>query len=84
MSLDQLDAFLAHARADESLRRRLQDETAPAELEDFLAMAQAAGFQVVAEDVIAAHQRAESALSDAEVQRRALADARRLRTFIPG
>lgn len=84
MSLNQLDAFLDHARRDPRLRERLQNPSAPAELEEFLALARDAGFPLTADDVIAAHQRAEQSLSDAEIQRRALAEARRLRTFIPG
>jgi hypothetical protein len=47
-------------------------------------LAKAAGFAVEADDLIAAHQRAEAALSDQEIQRRAGQEARRLRTFIPG
>ncbi|MEB3200541.1 MAG: Nif11-like leader peptide family natural product precursor [Synechococcaceae cyanobacterium] len=84
MSLQQLDAFLAHARQDPELRQRLQDPSRPADLQEFLALARSAGFSLTAEDVIAAHQRAEDDLSDEEIQRRALAEARRLRTFIPG
>jgi predicted ribosomally synthesized peptide with nif11-like leader len=84
MSLDQLDAFLAHARADATLGQRLGDTANPPELEEFLRMALEAGFHVEADDLIAAHQRAEAALSDAEIQRRAGQEARRLRTFIPG
>ena len=84
MSLDQLDAFLAHARHDTALGERLHDTAEPPELEEFLRLAREAGFQVEADDLIAAHQRAEAALSDAEIQRRAGQEARRLRTFIPG
>ena len=81
MSLDQLDAFLVHARSDAALARRLQD---PQDLEAFLALAREAGFTVDADDVIAAQQRAEEALSDQELQRRAGEEARRLRHFIQG
>lgn len=84
MSLDQLDAFLARARQDAALSRRLQDPEEPPELEEFLALAQAAGFAVEEADVFAAQQRAEAALSDVELQRRAGEEARRLRHFIPG
>ena len=84
MSLDQLDAFLAHARSDAALLDRLRDPGNPLELEDFVRLALEAGFQVEADDLIAAHQRAEEALSDQEIQRRAGEEARRLRTFIPG
>jgi predicted ribosomally synthesized peptide with nif11-like leader len=84
VSLDQLDAFLAHARHDAALAERLHDAAEPPELEEFLRLAKAAGFAVEADDLIAAHQRAEAALSDQEIQRRAGQEARRLRTFIPG
>ena len=81
MSLDQLDAFLAYARQDSQLLHQLQE---PQELEDFLALARGAGFQVEENDVIAAQERAEAGLSDDELQRRAGEEARRLRHFIPG
>lgn len=84
MSLDQLDAFLARAKQDPVLRRRLQDPANPPELGEFLSLAQAAGFAVEEADVLAAQQRAEAALSDVELQRRAGEEARRLRHFIPG
>jgi predicted ribosomally synthesized peptide with nif11-like leader len=84
MSLEQLDAFLAQAKADPELRQRLQDQAEPPALEEFLALARAAGFAVDENDVIAAQQRAEEALSDEELQRRAGEEARRLRHFIPG
>ncbi len=84
MSLDQLDAFLAHARQDSDLERRLHNSADPLDLEAFLALATAAGFAVDENDVIAAQQRAEADLSDAELQRRAGDEARRLRHFIPG
>ena len=64
MSLDQLDAFLAHARADAALYRRLHDPADPPYLEAFLALARGAGFAVEEVDVIAAQQRAEASLSD--------------------
>jgi hypothetical protein len=47
-------------------------------------MAREAGFAVDEADVIAAQLRAEESLSDAELQRRAGEEARRLRHFIPG
>jgi predicted ribosomally synthesized peptide with nif11-like leader len=81
MSLDQLDAFLAHAHGDPDLARQLQE---PQELADFLALARSAGFAVEENDVIAAQERAEADLSDVELQRRAGEEARRLRHFIPG
>jgi len=84
MSLDQLDAFLAHARTDAALDRRLHDPTDPPDLAAFLALARGAGFAVEEADVIAAQQRAEAGLSDEELQARAGAEARRLRHFIPG
>ncbi len=84
MSLEQLDAFLARARDDAELSARLHNPEEPLELADFLALAQAEGFTVDENDVIAAQQRAEEALSDEELQRRAGEEARRLRHFIPG
>lgn len=84
MSLEQLDAFLARVRDDAELRARVQNPAEPLELQDFLALARGAGFTVDENDVIAAQQRAEEALSDEELQRRAGEEARRLRHFIPG
>jgi predicted ribosomally synthesized peptide with nif11-like leader len=84
MSLEQLDAFLAHASHDPVLQQRLHDRQDPPELDEFLVLAQQAGFAVAASDVIAAQQRAEAALSDDELQRRAGEEGRRLRHFIPG
>lgn len=81
MSLEQLDAFLAHARSQAQLASRLQH---PLELDELLQLAQAAGFAVTEQDVIAAQVREEEHLSDQELQRRAAEEARRLRTFIPG
>ncbi len=81
LSLDQLDAFLAHARSSSSLSEQLQQ---PLELEALLALAAAEGFLVSEADVIAAQAREEESLSDEELQRRAGQDARKLRTFIPG
>ena len=82
MSLEQLDAFISQVRADPQLRQRFQNSADPPELEEFLAVARDCGFQVEAEDVIAAQQRADDQLSDEEVQRRAGQEARRLRSFI--
>jgi hypothetical protein len=48
MSLTELDAFLAHARNQDDLLARLQDETAPLELSAFLQLARAEGFTNVA------------------------------------
>lgn len=84
MSLEQLDAFLAHASGDPELAQRLHDPAQPLEIEAFLALASAAGFVVGEDDVIAAQQREEERLSDVELQERAGAEARRLRHFIPG
>ena len=81
MSLAQLDAFLAHARATPALTARLQE---PLALEELLELAAAEGFALQEADVIAAQVREEERLSDEELQRRAGAEARRLRTFIPG
>ena len=84
MSLTELDAFLAHARRQGDLLARLQDESSPLELSDFLQLAQAEGFAINESDVIDAQQRQESLLSDAELQRRAGMEARRLRHFLHG
>lgn len=81
MSLQSLDAFLCHARATPELAARLQ---APLLIEELLELAAAQGFVVEEADVIAAQLREEASLSDAELQRRAGEEARRLRTFIPG
>lgn len=81
MSLQQLDAFLAHARTRTDLVDRLRQ---PLALEELLALAAAEGFAVQEADVIAAQLREEEHLSDGELQRRAGQEARRLRTFIPG
>jgi predicted ribosomally synthesized peptide with nif11-like leader len=81
VSLEQLDAFLAHARQQSQLEQQLQQ---PLDLEDLLKIAQAAGFAVSEQDVIDAQLREEAHLSDAELQRRAGDEARRLRHFIPG
>ena len=81
LSLEQLDAFLAHARRSPSLSEQLQQ---PLELEALLALAAAEGFAVSEADVVAAQAREEESLSDEELQRRAGQDARKLRTFIPG
>jgi predicted ribosomally synthesized peptide with nif11-like leader len=54
------------------------------DLETFLSLAREAGFTIDENDVIAAQQRAEADLSDADLQRRAGEEARRLRHFIPG
>ncbi len=81
MSLEQLDAFLAHARRQAHLLPRLQQ---PLDLEELLQIAQAEGFSLTEQDVIAAQLREDERLSDEELQRRAGEEARRLRTFIPG
>ena len=79
MSLEQLDAFLAHARQMPELAVRLAE---PLELQAFLELARGAGYPLEEADVIAAQQRQESSLSDAELQERAGAEGRRLRNFI--
>ena len=84
MSLDQLDAFLAHSRSRPELNARIHDHAEPLDLTSFLALARGEGFAVEEEDVLAALQREESQLSDAELQERAAVEARRLRHFIPG
>jgi predicted ribosomally synthesized peptide with nif11-like leader len=84
MSLTELDAFLAHARNQGDLLARLQDQTAPLDLSDFLQLAHAEGFAINESDVIEAQQRQESLLSDAELQRQAGVEARRLRHFLHG
>lgn len=81
VSLAQLDAFLAHARRTPALQARLAE---PLELEAFLALASQEGYAVEERDVLAARERDESQCSAAELQQRAGADARRLRSFIPG
>lgn len=84
MSLEQLDAFLAHASGHPELAQRLHDPERPLEIEAFLRLAREAGFSLSEADVIAAQQREEGRLSDDELQHRAGAEARRLRHFIPG
>jgi predicted ribosomally synthesized peptide with nif11-like leader len=79
MSLEQLDAFLAHARTTPALQARLQE---PLELETFLALARGAGYALSEDDVIAAQVRQETTLSDTELQERAGVEARKLRNFI--
>lgn len=79
MTLQLLDAFLAHARATPELARQL---TEPLELAEFLALAHTAGYPLGEGDVLAAQARAEADLSDRELQARAGAEARRLRHFI--
>jgi len=81
LSLQQLDAFLAHARERPALAERLRQ---PLEMPELLALAAAEGFAVLEDDVIAAQLREEQGLEAAELQRRAGQEARRLRTFIPG
>lgn len=81
MSLEQLDAFLAQSRSQPELAVQLREGV---DLETFLALAGDAGFSVEEADVLAAQQRADALLSDADLQRRAGEEARRLRHFIPG
>ncbi|MEB3333977.1 MAG: Nif11-like leader peptide family RiPP precursor [Cyanobacteriota bacterium] len=84
MSLEQLDAFLAHASRQPDLAERLHDPEQPLEMEEFLRLALEAGFPLQESDVMAAQQREETHLSDTELQHRAGAEACRLRHFIPG
>ncbi len=84
VSLEQLDSFLRYAKTSAELQHRLSDPAAPLEVAEFLSLARDHGFAVDEKDVIAAQQRAEDELSDAELQRRAGEEARRLRHFIPG
>lgn len=79
MSLEQLDAFLVHARQTPALASQLAE---PLELPTFLDLARGAGYSLDEADVIAAQQRQEASLSDAELQERAGAEGRRLRNFI--
>jgi predicted ribosomally synthesized peptide with nif11-like leader len=86
MSLDQLDAFLAYARTaagddGDALRAAL---AAPLDLDAFLALARCHGYSLVETDVLAAQAREDSRRSDADLQRQAGEEARRLRSFIPG
>ena len=46
VSLEQLDAFLEHARRQPELDGRLHDRQEPLELDAFLALARGAGFEV--------------------------------------
>jgi predicted ribosomally synthesized peptide with nif11-like leader len=79
VSLEQLDAFLLHARQTPALAAQLAE---PLELFAFLDLASGAGYALDEADVIAAQQRQEASLSDAELQERAGAEGRRLRNFI--
>jgi predicted ribosomally synthesized peptide with nif11-like leader len=79
VSLEQLDAFLLHARQTPVLAAQLAE---PLELFAFLDLARGAGYALDEADVIAAQQRQEASLSDAELQERAGAEGRRLRNFI--
>ena len=71
MSLEQLDAFIAHAQQQPELQIKLQQ-----------ALAQGAGYPLQESDVIAAQLRQEQQLSDSELQHRAGLEARKLRNFI--
>ena len=70
---------MAHARQSPQLATQLAE---PLELQYFLELARGAGYALEEADVIAAQQRQESNLSDAELQERAGAEGRRLRNFI--
>jgi hypothetical protein len=84
MSLDQLDAFLAHSCGRPELNARTHDHENPLDLASFLALARKEGFDVEESDVLAALEREEASLTDAQLQERAAVEARRLRHFIPG
>ena len=56
----------------------------PLALEEFLALARGAGYDLNEQDVLAAQAREDSLRSDAELQASAGQEARRLRSFIPG
>lgn len=81
MSLETLDAFVSQARLRPDLAKRLAE---PLDLEAFLALAASEGFDLQPDDVIAAQQREQERLSDAELQRQAGEEARRLRNFVYG
>ena len=81
VSLQQLDAFLQYARSKPELAERLKT---PMDLSDLLHWAAECQFQVEESDVIAAMVREDDQLSDAELQKRAGEEARKLRNFIPG
>jgi predicted ribosomally synthesized peptide with nif11-like leader len=81
MGLTQLDAFLSHARQSPALRAQLAE---PLELPEFLHLARREGFQLEEADVLEAREREEAQQSAAELQQRAGAEARRLRSFIHG
>ena len=81
MALDQLDAFLEHARAQPELAESLRQ---PLIMEDFLQLAKVACFSLSEQDVFEAQARADSERSDAELQAQAGEEARRMRSFIPG
>ena len=81
MALDQLDAFLEHARTEPELAELLRH---PLSLEDFLQLAAGVGFSLSEQDVFEAQARADSERSDAELQAQAGEEARRMRSFIPG
>jgi predicted ribosomally synthesized peptide with nif11-like leader len=81
MALPQLDAFLRHARQSPALQAQLAE---PLDLADFLALARREGYELEEADVLQARERDEAQRSAAELQQRAGADARRLRSFIHG
>ena len=81
MALPQLDAFLRHARQSPALQAQLAE---PLDLADFLALARREGYALEEADVLQARERDEAQRSAAELQQRAGADARRLRSFIHG
>ena len=81
MALHHLDQFLQQARLDPNLAEQLKQ---PMDVEDFLALASQAGYQLSEQDVLAAQARQEASLSNRDLQQRAGEEARRLRSFIPG
>ena len=84
MGLEQLDAFLAHARERPELRRQLQDQSNPHDLAAFLAQACGPCFELIEVDVIAAQVRQDKVFCDAELQEQAAREARRMRNIIRG
>jgi predicted ribosomally synthesized peptide with nif11-like leader len=81
MGLPQLDAFLRHVRQSPALKAQLAE---PLDLPDFLQLARLEGFEIEEADVLQARERDEAQRSAAELQQRAGAEARRLRSFIHG
>ncbi|MCT0198640.1 Nif11-like leader peptide family RiPP precursor [Synechococcus sp. CS-1325] len=81
MGLPQLDAFLRHAQLSPAISAELAE---PLDLASFLALARREGFEVEEADLLQARERDEAQRTAAELQQRAGAEARRLRSFIHG